>query len=121
MKYLTLIFAILTLTYWSQNDTINQLDADGKKTGFWIVTGQIRSNQGYCETCVIEEGVYKRSRKQGLWTKYYPNGQLKSIIEYENGKAQGHFTTFREDGSLKEMGIWESYQYKEHYQFSLQG
>ncbi|MFT5601093.1 MAG: hypothetical protein ACI9N1_001332 [Flavobacteriales bacterium] len=121
MKYLALVFALIILTSWSQNDSINQGDVDGKKTGHWVITGEQRNEPDYCYNCVIEEGLYKRSRKQGLWTKYYPNGQLKSIIEYENGKAQGHFTTYREDGSLKEMGIWESYQYKKHYQFSLQG
>jgi hypothetical protein len=121
MKWFSLVFILFSFCTWGQTDTLNQRNEHDKRTGYWIITGIDKNDTTYCQTCVIEEGVYKRGRKQGLWTKYYPNGQLKSIIEYENGKANGHFTTYREDGSLKEMGIWESYQYKEHYQFSLQG
>ena len=87
-------------------DTLNQLDENGKRNGYWIFRGKDKNEPQYCDTCKLEEGVYKVSRKQGVWTRYWPNGNVKSIIEYKNGKANGRYELHYDTGTLEENGIW---------------
>ena len=62
-------------------DTINKINPDnGRKTGYWIITGSMSKIQGYSSESKVEEGVYVNSRKNGLWIKYWPNGNVKSKI-----------------------------------------
>ena len=56
----------------------NAFDAEGKKTGPWIITGDISKQKGYADAAKVEEGEYKRSRKVGVWIKYWPNGEKES-------------------------------------------
>ncbi|MFT5601094.1 MAG: hypothetical protein ACI9N1_001333 [Flavobacteriales bacterium] len=122
MDKIVYILLFFTLTSWSQNDTINQSNKEGRKTGHWVITGDQRNEPDYCYNCVIEEGVYKRSRKQGLWTKYYPNGQLKSIIEYENGKANGPYATYYKNGNSQKTGKFRAHEASNiSYTFSEEG
>ncbi len=89
-------------------DTINQLDKDGKKSGYWILTGQMKAMPEYCPQCKVEEGVYERNRKVGLWKKYYANGWLMNKITYVKGKAKGPYETYYENGRLEERGCWNT-------------
>ena len=80
-----------------EGDTINQVDIDGKKQGFWKIWytkgGQLK-----------EEGKYKSSRKNGLWKKYYPEGEMWSQITYKNNRPAGDFTTYYQNGVIEEKG-----------------
>lgn len=99
----TLIFAINCVFAVSQSfeiykgDTVNYTDANGKKQGHWIywytTGGQVK-----------EEGEFKNSRKEGLWTKYYENGNLWSEITYKNNKSAGPYTTYFSNGQVEESG-----------------
>ncbi len=104
------------------NDTINLLDSTGRKTGYWIITGKTKNTLGYCDSCKIEEGVYDRGRKIGNWTKYFPSGNKKGIIEYFNGRPYGKYTLFYENGLIKETGIWKGRKiYGDYLVFSDRG
>ena len=82
----------------------NALDAEGKKTGPWIITGDISKQKGFSDTAKVEEGEYKRSRKVGVWIKYWPNGEMKSEVFYDNGRPTGDYKTFYENGQMEEGG-----------------
>lgn len=82
----------------------NALDENGKKTGPWVITGNMSKQKGYDDTAKVEEGEYQRSRKVGVWKKYWPNGKLKSEIFYKSGRPTGDYKSYFENGNLEEKG-----------------
>lgn len=85
---------------------INKFDENGKKTGYWIITGSMSKEKGYAPDAKVEEGEYVRSRKTGLWKKYWTNGKLKSEITYSRGRPNGEYTTYFENGNIEEKSSW---------------
>ncbi len=93
-----------------EKDTINQ-KVDGRKEGYWIIWAHMRNLPDFKPNDKVEEGNYKSNRKIGMWKKYYPNGNVKSEIEFKNGKASGDFTTYYENGQVEEQGSWKGRAY----------
>ncbi len=89
------------------NDTINRVDEEGLKQGYWVIDGSMKNIPGFGPDQVIEEGRYKDSRKTGLWKKYYPNGNLKSKITYKRSRPKGPYTLYYKNGNVEEKGKWE--------------
>ncbi|MBM78500.1 MAG: hypothetical protein CL846_08460 [Crocinitomicaceae bacterium] len=88
------------------SDTINKINPEnGRKTGYWIITGSMSKIQGYSSESKVEEGVYVNSRKNGLWIKYWPNGNVKSKIKYKNGRSFGDYLTYFQNGNVEEKGV----------------
>lgn len=88
------------------SDTLNKVNpVNGRKTGYWIITGSMSNVQGYSLDAKIEEGVYENSRKNGLWIKYWPNGNVKSKIKYKNGRSFGEYSTYFQNGNVEEKGV----------------
>jgi len=88
-------------------DTINQLDDQGRKTGYWKIYGYMKSfKKGYDSTAVIEKGNYKFNRKTGWWIGYYPEGMKKHRIHYKNGRPHGGYTSYYKSGCIEETGKW---------------
>ncbi|RZK59935.1 MAG: hypothetical protein EOO91_03305 [Pedobacter sp.] len=67
---------------------------------------------------VKEEGQYDKGHKNGIWQRFYPNGQLFERLNYWYGKLAGPFTSFWDNGKLKiegkysndkKIGLWEYY------------
>lgn len=85
---------------------INKLDENGKKTGFWIITGSISKEKGYEPDAKVEEGEYVSSRKTGLWKKYWKTGKLKSEITFNRGRPKGDYVTYFENGNIEEKSSW---------------
>lgn len=50
---------------------------------------------------------YKDGRKDGLWIKWYDNGQKESEANYKNGKLHGLSTNWYENGQKKEVLNWK--------------
>ena len=42
----------------------------------------------------------KNGKRNGLYQKYYKNGNVKTEINYENGIQEGKTISYREDGSI---------------------
>ena len=97
-----------------ENDTINQ-KIDGKKEGYWIIWAHMRNLPDFKPNDKIEEGNYKSNRKIGMWKKYWPNGNLKSEIEFKNGRASGKFKTYYENGVPEEEGSWKGRYYTKEF------
>ena len=111
LTFLTFVFLSGSLVYGQ-----NAKDAEGKKTGYWVFTGAISSEQGYAPDAKVEEGNFISNRKDGLWKKYYPNGKIKSEIEYKNGKPSGKFTTYFDNGQIEEKGTWKTGKFTGGYE-----
>jgi len=105
-KFILPVFLFVSFSFLSEGSVFaqNAVDADGKKTGPWIITGNISKQKGYADDAKVEEGEYKRSRKTGVWTKYWPNGEKKSEIFYNNGRPTGDYKSFYDNGQLEESG-----------------
>lgn len=91
-----------------KGDTINVIDANNLKQGFWRIFGKMKKLPGYEPEQVVEEGNYESSRKQGLWKNFFPNGKLKSEIAYVNSRPNGTYKTYFENGQVEEEGNWEN-------------
>ena len=89
-------------------DTVNIVDENNLKQGFWKIFGKMRRIPGYEPDQVIEQGEYGNSRKQGLWTKFFASGKIKSEIQYRNSRPNGAYRTFYENGQVEEEGNWKN-------------
>lgn len=89
-------------------DTINVIDENNLKQGFWRIFGKMKKLPGYEPDQVVEEGNYENSRKQGLWKNFFPNGKVKSEIAYVNSRPNGTYKTYYENGQIEEEGSWEN-------------
>ena len=97
-KFILLVVLFISFIFLSEGKVSaqNAFDAEGKKTGAWIITGDISKQKGYADAAKVEEGEYKRSRKVGIWIKYWPNGEKKAEIFYNNGRPTGDYKSFYE-------------------------
>lgn len=86
---------------------INQVDADGKRQGFWRISGPVKNKPEYPEGKIYEEGQYVDSKKTGVWKRFWPNGNMLSEIEYKQNRPMGAYKIFQKDGSIEEHGNWE--------------
>ena len=48
-------------------DTINYIDENNLKQGFWKIFGRMKKLPDYQPDQVVEQGDYENSRKQGIW------------------------------------------------------
>jgi antitoxin component YwqK of YwqJK toxin-antitoxin module len=92
----------------TNGDTINIIDENNLKQGFWKIFGKMKRVPGYEPEQVIEQGKYANSRKQGLWTKFFASGKRKSEIEYKNSRPNGAYRTYYENGQIEEEGNWKN-------------
>lgn len=106
MAILSIVF--LGFSANAQNDTLNQVDDEGRKQGYWIIYGKDKPEKGYCDTCKIEEGPYLEGRKHGTWLKYYPDGEhIRCKGEYWQNRPQGKYVKYYENGNVKEVGEYD--------------
>lgn len=88
-------------------DTLNQLDAMGRKQGWWTITAPAPDKPGYTNGQLIEEGRYANSKRVGRWKRYWPNGKVMSEISYQMGRPRGDYRTYYPDGRVEEQGTWD--------------
>lgn len=100
-----LFFWFLTQTSFCQS--INQKDANGKKTGKWVIYQKGTKK-------VFEEGRFVNGRKEGVWKRYFSDG-ITVMIEanYINNRPSGSYSKFYQNGKLKEKGSLELNKYND--------
>jgi len=99
--FISLFFCSIS---YGQADTLNQVDTEGKKQGYWIIYGADKPDKGFCATCKYEEGVYKDNRKNGAWIKYYPSGTNRLKGTYKNNRPEGAYTKYYQSGCVMTIG-----------------
>lgn len=116
MKHAIIVmFLLVPLGGFCQSDTLNRIDSEGERTGFWKITCAMNK-----ETCdspqrVLEEGTYVHGEKSGMWIEYYPTGIIKSRIQYKKGNPSGSITRYYENGNIAETGIFKKYRWVGEY------
>jgi antitoxin component YwqK of YwqJK toxin-antitoxin module len=89
-------------------DTINIIDENNLRQGFWKIFGKMKRVKGYEPDQVVEQGKYGNNRKKGLWTKFFRSGKTQSEIEYRNSRPNGAYRTYYENGQIEEEGNWKN-------------
>jgi antitoxin component YwqK of YwqJK toxin-antitoxin module len=88
-------------------DTINMIDAGGKRQGRWIIFGRMKKDPKYAPDAKVEEGKYLNSMKTGIWIEYFPTGVKKSELTFQNNRANGPAVMYHENGKKAEEGNWQ--------------
>lgn len=91
-----------------ENDTINQVDENNLKQGYWIYVGSMKTLPGYAPDQKVEEGPYQDNRKSGLWVKYFPNSKVETEITFTNNRPTGPYKVYYENGQVMEEGFWKN-------------
>ncbi|MNK02244.1 hypothetical protein D3C87_200640 [compost metagenome] len=107
MNKLISIFTFLLLlstTGWGakvrEADTLNKLDAHGKRTGYWVVDEENDATSPDSKS-KRKEGRYIKGRKFGAWICYYPDGETPRLIgEYLDNRPGGAYFRFDKKGEL---------------------
>ena len=78
---------------------------NGRKSGLWVFFGKDKNIKGYQPDDIYEVGVFIDGRKDGVWKRFYPSGNLMSEITYQGGRPNGPFTTYHDkEGAIEEQG-----------------
>ena len=119
--YLFLFFSMVCIrNSWSQfrefklsikGDTINAVTMDGQRTGKWVIeVGDHRSEAGF-----VEEGVYKKGQKDGVWRRYNHQGDLLAMENFLAGEKAGLQQYFTFLGELEHEENWKAYDPEHPY------
>ena len=96
-------------------DSLNQIDENNLKQGFWIFYGKDKRLPDYDDDQKVEEGRYLDNRKFGIWKKYFASGTLQNEITYQNSRPNGYARIYYSNGQLKEEGIWKGNKWTGDY------
>ncbi len=96
-------------------DTINKIDADGKKQAKWVLMGKHKPGTCYQTDQKAEEGKYKDNRKADVWIEYYCNSNMKNKLTFVNGRPDGYAQMFHENGKISEEGNWKNNRWVGNY------
>lgn len=88
-----------------KGDTINIVDALGKKQGPWVVhVDPLRGEPGY-----EEEGYFLNDKKDGPWRKYNLAGDFIALENFRKGDKDGKSTYFNSLGDILREENWRAY------------
>lgn len=99
---------ICSATLWAQN----KRNANGERHGKWTFTGKDYPNKNIPKTQKVEEGNYVNGRKEGTWTKFFPDGGVQLKGTYNNNRPQGSYTRYYPNGKIAEQGDFQATGYK---------
>jgi antitoxin component YwqK of YwqJK toxin-antitoxin module len=99
---------ICSSTLWAQN----KRNANGERHGKWTFTGKDYPNKNIPKTQKVEEGNYVNGRKEGTWTKFFPDGGVQLKGTYNNNRPQGSYTRYYPNGKIAEQGDFQANGYK---------
>jgi antitoxin component YwqK of YwqJK toxin-antitoxin module len=99
---------ICSATLWAQN----KRNANGERHGKWTFTGKDYPNKNIPKTQKVEEGNYVNGRKEGVWTKFFPDGGVQLKGTYNNNRPQGSYTRYYPNGKIAEQGDFQANGYK---------
>lgn len=88
----------LSLQVNGQQDTLNQLDSKGKKTGYWVS----KDPSGV----KIYEGTFRDGRPLGRFVRFHPNGKTRAEMKYHSDGIRVEAKLYDNDGKLRAEGIY---------------
>ncbi len=111
MKFVALFISLIITANvaFSQKDTLNQLNENNEKHGYWI-----EKDEAGVKT---DEGRYVNGKKEGIWKGFYEDGKIKHEITFKENKADGYAKFYYPTGVLNEEGIWKGNKWVGQYKF----
>jgi len=92
-------------------DTINRIDENKKKQGYWYLYKETDKGEKY----LAEEGKYSDGKKNGTWIEYFGNGNKKNKINFVDGRPNGLTSMYSSNGILMEKGTWKNNRWVGEY------
>ena len=86
----------------SSSDTLNYVDENNMKQGYWVYTNNMKKLPNYKANQVIEKGRYANDKKTGKWVFYYNNDKVKQILNYLNNRPNGHAVFYYKNGNKRD-------------------
>lgn len=121
MKYPILLFQLCFTVFLNAqqavvNDSLNQTDSVGKRTGYWKITAAMLKRTDFpSPESIVEEGPYLNGQKNGWWTQYYQNGKVRSRMTFVSNRPNGTATLYFENGNVQETGTWKGTRWVGEY------
>ena len=86
-----LLILLLTGNVIAQN-TVNQVDAQGRKQGFW--------SKKDADGKLLYQASFKNDQPVGEMKRFHPNGKLKAVLTYVEGSELSDAKLFDERGRM---------------------
>ena len=96
MSIKNILFLFLLPLYLFSQD--NFIDVNGLKQGYWEIFFPYNN-----DSIVSEEGVCLNDVEDGLWIKYHDNGQVRELLNYNQGQLDGIRIVISNKGKLLEQ------------------
>ena len=94
----------LSYAMLENGDTINRIDSKNMKQGVWLArVAELRGEPGY-----EEEGTYRDDKKEGIWRRFNPQGDMLAVEQYKRGFRDGKQMYFTMMGELLREESWRS-------------
>jgi antitoxin component YwqK of YwqJK toxin-antitoxin module len=91
--------------FCAEMDTVNQLDSEGKRSGYWVLNTENKPVSQH-SNIKSKEGFYQKGRKQGTWILYHKDGKTPRLIgEYADNRPKGAFFRFTTKGEISQAGV----------------
>jgi len=101
-SFLLIIFCGYILYGQDQNDTLNQLDTNGQKTGYW---------KKYNESgLILYEGRFEADIPVGEFRYFYPDGKTKAKSLFSENGSRSVTTTYHYSGKVMSEGFYNNKQ-----------
>lgn len=82
-----------------QQDTLNKLDKNGKKHGYWVKSER---------DTLLYEGRFDHGDPTGLFVYYYPDKKIKSTVEYTQKGKEARAVMYHPNGAMMAVGrYWQ--------------
>jgi antitoxin component YwqK of YwqJK toxin-antitoxin module len=102
---------VSTVRSSNYGDTVNRVDANGLKQGYWIITGNMLKDEGYADDAVETEGRYVNGKEEGKWIQHAPDGKVIKETSFKTGVIVSDIAIDNKknytDASGKKQGYWE--------------
>ena len=83
-------------------------------TLFMTIYGKDVPNSNYAQHVKVEEGISVKGEKEGVWTKYYPDGKTPKLKgNYTANEPNGFYEKFYPNGTIKEKGIYTNKHFRD--------
>ena len=78
-------------------------EIDGQKVAVY-------EKEYYEDGNILKEGPLTNNQRSGEWKIYYRNGQIRNLVNYDNGVLNDTIIGYNENGTLKFKGIFKDGQ-----------
>lgn len=97
-KRLVFVFSYLFFVWMevSYSQTINQLDANRRKQGYWEAVDR--------NGALVYTGYFQDDQPVGEFKRYYPTGEVRVVMNYESNSTKVHARFFWQSGELAATG-----------------